>query len=146
MAYLTMDNVVCACIMVLFQIVLNISTVKGSVGNYCPDEGRAHHGEWRFHTDEIDGSSCELICHHGYSPSGCTVLRKDGFGNWNYDIPTCEKDSCFSMSTLVCKAAGFAPEYVLGSFGFSKTGIVKNSIAAKLMKWLVCFNITLIKS
>ncbi|XP_053383305.1 uncharacterized protein LOC123539590 isoform X2 [Mercenaria mercenaria] len=120
--------------MVLFQIILNISTVKGkeSVVNYCPEKGRAHHGEWRLHTDKV-GFFCELICHHGYSPSGCTVLMKDGFGDWNYDIPTYP---WFSMSRIVCKAAGFIPGYGISVLGFSKAGIVKNSFAAKLMKWL----------
>jgi hypothetical protein len=49
-------------------------------------------------------------------------------------------ESSFFISTLVktsCKLANYAPMYVLEYMGFSKAGIVKKSIAAKLMKWLV---------
>ncbi|XP_060553791.1 uncharacterized protein LOC132714887 [Ruditapes philippinarum] len=103
------------------------------------DQGRAHHGEWRLLYDDSDKITCELYCHHGYSISGCNVITKSANGHWSHDVPTCEEESSFFVSTLVktsCKLANYAPMYVLEYMGFSKAGIVKKSIAAKLMKWL----------
>lgn len=53
------------------------------------------HGHWD--EDTVSGR-CILRCDGGYEPSGCHIIRySHREGNWNHDVPTCQKGKDMSM-------------------------------------------------
>nr|XP_034317205.1 interferon alpha-inducible protein 27-like protein 2B [Crassostrea gigas] len=96
---------------------------------------------------------CILRCDGGYEPSGCHIIRySHREGNWNHDVPTCQKEWPVSGRTLAAVGTGVAavvgtgvaavvgtgvaavviPPVVLAGAGFTATGVAAGSIAAML--------------
>ncbi|XP_060601424.1 uncharacterized protein LOC132754753 [Ruditapes philippinarum] len=106
---------------------------------YCPNQGESENGRWRL--NRKDGSKrCILDCNKGYSPNGCHVIRKDSYGEWNYNISSCVKDEWLSSKKVACYTAIFgaiaASPYLLSLLGFGSVGILAGSFAAKWMAYI----------
>lgn len=117
-----------------------IGTVRGDEeSNYCPNQGRAENGRWRL--NRRDGfKRCILDCNEGYRSNGCQIIRKDIYGKWNHNIPSCVEAEWFNEKIVACytaiAGAVVASPYLLGFLGFSSAGIVAGSLAAKWMSYI----------
>ncbi|XP_078320809.1 uncharacterized protein LOC144621436 [Crassostrea virginica] len=98
------------------------------VKSLCPS--KSAHGQWNE-----DGDRCILRCESGFEPSGCHVIRYTR-GEWNHEIPHCQKEPIVSGRTLAAVGAGaaavVAAPVVLAGAGFTAAGVAAGSLAAML--------------
>lgn len=131
----------------IFTALISLQLLTVAVGavreeeetNHCPNQGKAENGRWRL--NRKDGfKRCILDCNEGYSPSGCHVIRKDSYGEWNHNISSCVEVEWFNKKIVACytaiAAAIAASPYLLGTAGFTTVGIAAGSLAATWMSYI----------
>ncbi|XP_060568187.1 uncharacterized protein LOC132726801 [Ruditapes philippinarum] len=131
----------------IFTALISLQILTAAVGavreeeetNHCPNQGKAENGGWRLNTKD-DFKRCILDCKEGYSPSGCHVIRKDRYGDWNHNISSCVEAEWFNKKKVACYtaivAAIAASPYLLSILGFKAVGIAGGSLAAKWMAYI----------